>query len=361
MASPAPQVTTQSTGQSATRQEQLTILPPSHWAQAQAQAEADEQDTADADSTYANTLESTDSITSSIREYRTINGRTYHSQIGNAEYWQHNDDKANEVIDIFHHVLYLLLDNKLYLAPLKKDEIKKVVDIGTGTGIWAIDFADEFPNAEIIGTDVSPIQPQWVPPNLHFQIDDCSLPWTFAPDSLDYVHIRFLGGSIADWAELFRQAYICLKPGGYLESMEPSCLITSDDGTVDAKSAMNQWGKIFEHGGLQSGRSWTVVRDNIQEKAMRDAQFTEIETTSWKIPVSGWAKDPKQKEIGQYFHACMEEDMEGPLDYAATILGDWTREEIMVYAAQMRRELRQHKVHGYFWQKAVIGRKPLKQ
>jgi len=53
--------------------------------------------------------------------------------------------------------------------------------------------------------------------------------------------------------------------------------------------------------------------------------------------------------------------MEGPLDYAATILGDWTREEIMVYAAQMRRELRQHKVHGYFWQKAVIGRKPLKQ
>jgi hypothetical protein len=28
------------------------------------------------------------------------------------------------------------------------------------------DFADEYPNAEVIGTDISPIQPSWVPPNL---------------------------------------------------------------------------------------------------------------------------------------------------------------------------------------------------
>jgi methylase of polypeptide subunit release factors len=33
-----------------------------------------------------------------------------------------------------------------------------VLDIGTGTGIWAIDFADEHPEAEVIGTDLSPIQ-----------------------------------------------------------------------------------------------------------------------------------------------------------------------------------------------------------
>lgn len=28
------------------------------------------------------------------------------------------------------------------------------------------DFADEYPNAEVIGTDISPIEPFWVPPNL---------------------------------------------------------------------------------------------------------------------------------------------------------------------------------------------------
>lgn len=52
----------------------------------------------------------------------------------------------------------LVLDNKLYLAPLEKD-IQRVLDLGTGTGIWAIDFADEHPSASVVGTDISPIQP----------------------------------------------------------------------------------------------------------------------------------------------------------------------------------------------------------
>lgn len=36
------------------------------------------------------------------------------------------------------------------------------LDIGTGTGIWAIDFADEHPETTVIGTDLSPIQPDSV-------------------------------------------------------------------------------------------------------------------------------------------------------------------------------------------------------
>lgn len=36
-----------------------------------------------------------------------------------------------------HHYLTLLLDNKLFLAPLKPD-IQKVLDIGTGTGMFLI-------------------------------------------------------------------------------------------------------------------------------------------------------------------------------------------------------------------------------
>jgi hypothetical protein len=28
-------------------------------------------------------------------------------------------------------------------------------------GIWAIDFADAFPSAEVLGVDLAPIQPEW--------------------------------------------------------------------------------------------------------------------------------------------------------------------------------------------------------
>lgn len=71
-----------------------------------------------------------------------------------------------------------------------------MLDVGTGTGIWAIDFADEYPNAEIIGTDLSPIQPEHVqvssslpqnapsdeyisPPNCRFEIDDARDRWLY--------------------------------------------------------------------------------------------------------------------------------------------------------------------------------------
>jgi len=117
------------------------------------------------------------------------------------------------------------------------------------------------------------------------QIDDCTLEWTFEENSLDYVHVRFLSGSIADWNNLFRQAYRCLKPGGYIESMEPSPYIWSEDGTVDDKSALAMWGKIFEEGGRKSGRSWTVADDGVQEKEMEKVGFKNINIEKRKVSI----------------------------------------------------------------------------
>jgi methylase of polypeptide subunit release factors len=37
--------------------------------------------------------------------------------------------------------------------------LHNVLDFATGTGMWAIDFADKYPAASVIGTDLSPIQP----------------------------------------------------------------------------------------------------------------------------------------------------------------------------------------------------------
>ncbi|KAF5533346.1 TAM domain-containing protein, partial [Fusarium napiforme] len=101
---------------------------------------------------------STASITSSILEYRTIQGRTFHSDRHPTEYFTPNDEQQSASIDINHHALTQLLSGKLFLAPIK-DNVQKVLDVGTGTGIWAIDFADEYPEAEVIGSDLSPIQP----------------------------------------------------------------------------------------------------------------------------------------------------------------------------------------------------------
>ena len=54
----------------------------------------------------------------------------------------------------------LTMGGKLFFAPIG-DKPGRILDIGTGTGIWAIDVGDELPGAEIIGKDLSPTQPSW--------------------------------------------------------------------------------------------------------------------------------------------------------------------------------------------------------
>jgi SAM-dependent methyltransferase len=98
----------------------------------------------------------------------------------------------------------LILDGRLYLAPIGENP-QRVLDVGTGTGIWAIDFADQHPSAQVIGTDLSPVQPTEVPPNLHFEVDDCTLEWLYTKESFDFIHARVLCGCIADWPAFYKE------------------------------------------------------------------------------------------------------------------------------------------------------------
>ncbi len=49
--------------------------------------------------------------------------------------------------------------------------------------------ADTYPGAEVTGLDLSPIQPDWVPPNVQFIVDDVEDTW-LAGDNHDFVHLR---------------------------------------------------------------------------------------------------------------------------------------------------------------------------
>ncbi|KAI1499037.1 S-adenosyl-L-methionine-dependent methyltransferase [Biscogniauxia marginata] len=329
------------------------ILPASHWAQAPHPNDEDDIDSAYGDDAASSTA----SLSASILEYRTVHGRTFHSERGNAQSWNPNDAQHDESMDILHHVSTLLQDGQIFLAPID-DNVQKVLDVGCGTGIWAIDFADQFPSAEVIGVDISPQQPQWIPPNLKFEIDDVTQPWTYEANSFDYIHIRWLVGAIPDWDFLFKEAYKALKPGGYFETKESSAMITSDDGTVPRGSALDQWGRVFGEAGKKFGRSFRVVEENVQRKAMEAAGFVDLKETNLKTPMGNWPADPKEKEIGQYSQLAVEQDIEGFLVYMWTSVMGWSKEEIQVYAAHLRRELRSRKHHPYYPQRVIVGRKP---
>jgi metalloendopeptidase OMA1, mitochondrial len=49
----------------------------------------------------------------------------------------------------------LILRGELHLAPITERPLRRVLDIGTGTGVWAVDMGDLYPDAEILGTGLS--------------------------------------------------------------------------------------------------------------------------------------------------------------------------------------------------------------
>ncbi|KAL2132746.1 hypothetical protein VTI74DRAFT_3429 [Chaetomium olivicolor] len=326
------------------------ILPASHW-------QPIEEQENDADSAYSEKVNSTASITSSILRYRTLHGRTYHSDIGRAEAWEPNDEQHAESMDLQHHMCYLMLDNKLHLAPLDFKKVKKVIDVGTGTGIWAIDFGDEHPETEVIGIDVSPIQPTWVPPNVKFELDDANLDWTFDDNTFDFIHVRFMVGTISDWYKLYREAFRCCAPGGWIEHQDGSFVWRSDNG-IPENSALEQFTKIFWEGGKKFGRTFRIVEDDLQVKGMEAAGFTDIQVKEIKVPLGEWPKDPRLKEVGYIAKECIEADVEGYMLYMCQSVLGWTREDCLVFCAHLRRDIRNPNLHPYFVRRIVYARKP---
>ena len=59
-------------------------------------------------------------------------------------------------------------------------------------GLWALEVADKFPTARVIGMDLSPIQPEDVPRNCEFVVGDLTQDLEDYNDgSMDLIHSRY--------------------------------------------------------------------------------------------------------------------------------------------------------------------------
>lgn len=208
-------------------------------------------------------------------------------------------------------------------------------------------MADQFPEAEVRGIDLSPIQPPFVPPNCRFEIDDASQEWTFADNTFDYIHIRCMAGSFKDWVRLYSQCYRCLKPGGILEHQDFSLRLRSDDVSLPPDSMWAQWEEVFNEVGEKLGQPFEVVLDGRQEKWMEEAGFSGVETQAFKTAVGGWPADPRQKEIGFFNKLSLETGLEGFALYALTKILGWDYAAVQVWLAKVRQALQNKRYHAY--------------
>ncbi|KAF8465346.1 S-adenosyl-L-methionine-dependent methyltransferase [Kalaharituber pfeilii] len=315
-------------------------------------------DREDIDSSIGSGLSSsTTSVSSSVFCFTYANGRRYHSdRFKKGQYFMPNDEAEQERLDLYHHIFLSLLGGKLYTAPL--DHPQRVLDVGTGTGLWAIDFADEHEEAEVIGTDLSPIQPSWVPPNVRFEVDDMEEDWNFPNNYFDYIHMRSMSGSFADWDRVLQQAYDACAPGGYVEYQDYGCQMYRPDGTlVEGLECGDPLAEYFYHivtAAERQGRPLLIAPG--MKARMEKAGFVDVTAQTAIWPAGPWPKDKRLKEVGKWGLIGALDSLFPFVVYYLTKEG-WSVDQVKVLCDRTANALHTNKYYTLGW--FVYGRKPI--
>ncbi|KAJ5686814.1 hypothetical protein N7536_009433 [Penicillium majusculum] len=311
---------------------------------------------------YADDWQSeTTSIGTSIYNGLMENGRRYQT-LSDKEYLVPADDLAFESYEAG-HLLALVLDsereNPLFRSPVGKSPTH-ILDIGTGKGNWAIDVADMFPSATVRGVDLFPPPITWMPPNCTLEVDNVLEEWTWKTP-LDLIHMRIMTGSFdpAGWDHVYKTSFKNLRPGGWIEQYEGSTSIQCNDDSLPADSILRTWGPTMDACGARAGLSLDTL--DTMRGTMEKAGFVDIQEKAYQWPIGPWARDQKYKEAGVVNFQHWLSGMEGWCMWLLTHFGapnPWTKDEVIVYLAKVRSELKNPRYHIYQRARRVWARKP---
>jgi SAM-dependent methyltransferase len=308
-------------------------------------------------------LADTQSLSPSVTDYPVYWGRRYH-RYREGSYVFPNDESESERLDHLHDIFSNYFERRLFNAPIDPETCQQVLDIGTGTGIWAVELAESgrLPYAQITGTDLSAIQPELVPEEVSFEIQDCSdSDWMRPLASLDLIHARHMAGSLARYQDFIKTARKYLRPGtGYLELHEVHPQPKCDDATMPEDWKFLEWEENISYASTRRLRPPrpTRVAHKLEEWLKRSG-FEDVISMEYKVPLGSWPKDHRMKEIGIQYAANWSDGLPG---FSYKLLGaeglGWSRDEIELNLLEVRRSLAQREVHAYMAYYIVFGRRP---
>ncbi|KAI0127194.1 S-adenosyl-L-methionine-dependent methyltransferase [Xylariales sp. AK1849] len=279
-----------------------------------------------------------------------MNGRTYQGY-REGKYFLPNDPQEQDRLDFQHAAIGKLLDGKLSWAPMSSPP-RNVLDVATGTGIWAMEFAEQNPTSTVIGSDLSLIQPTArVPKNCTFVREDAEEPWDIHPlGFFDYIHLRYVCTCFDNPTTVMKYAYDRLAPGGWIEYHDVAAAVVDADGT----SIKVAWDLAIA-GAAAAGRDIMVAHR--YKEWLGQQGFVDIFEWETQMPVSAWPDDPKLKVVGNYMNRMLREHARGIL-YKLLESSGLPAEEIEDLITQCKEEFRSLNIPAYWPFYVVYARKP---
>ncbi len=275
-------------------------------------------------------------------------GRRY---VTDAPYMLPKDTSEIGRLDRQHYMLRAARHGN-YAAPLSPS-ITAILDVGCGTGRWAIEMGRAFPGAAVIGLDIvlpvvdnatSGAGPSGPPAGVSFIRGNVLEGLPFADQHFDLVHQRLMLGAIpsARWAEVTSELARVTRPGGWVELIETAPITIGDP----AITTLTGWGTT-----LSSARGIDMLIGPRIGTFLEQAGLEDIATRTIDIPMGAHGGPMGEIAIKNYFEVFM--GMRGP----AISMGLTTPEifDATLQAAHAAVEQGDY-VSPYY---SAIGRRPL--
>ncbi|KAI0888266.1 S-adenosyl-L-methionine-dependent methyltransferase [Annulohypoxylon maeteangense] len=288
------------------------------------------------------------SSSSSSRFFRSIVykfGRTF-----NRNYFLPSDKQEQERMNLQHEISVEVHDGELHLCPVIKP--RRVLDVGTGTGIWAVEFARRNPDSEVLGIDLNPVPPPIVP-NCHFGVADVYDEWKYG-GPFDFIHVRSLGEP-TDKRKLFRLIYENLAPGGWVEFQEWILHAQSSDRSLDG-TAFQKWNKLMSEGIKHLGKSLFYALD--YKRTLEHTGFENIVERKYAVPTNTWPPGKQSQRIGAMQRANTLQIIDVfSWPVFSNGLG-WSKDALDRLLIEVRKDIENTRIHSYSTLMTVYCKKP---
>ncbi|RYP86193.1 hypothetical protein DL769_000805 [Monosporascus sp. CRB-8-3] len=297
------------------------------------------------------------SITSSIWNHSFENGRRYH-KFREGAYHFPNDDVEQEREDMKHSMVKMLCHHKLHFAPIGPNP-QEILDIGTGTGSWAIEMGETYPSASVLGIDLSPIQPDWVPPNVRFMVDDVESPWLHQPNQFDYIHSRHTVMAIKDWESLLRRCYEHTKPGGWIELQEIYHFpMSNNNPEMPRDHPVAQYWWYVDEGLKQLGVDFRFSSGGQIAELMRQSGFAGVAERVFHVPIGTWPQNKMLKSVGVYWKTILLDGLQA-IALRPLMRGlRWDRDQVETFLVSVRKAYHDNSCQMFMPLICVYGQKP---
>lgn len=224
------------------------------------------------------------------------------------------DQKEQERLDIVHTMIKAVRPRlqRLHHAPFnggrdpRTGAESRVLDVGHGTGIWCLEMAEQYPEAQFFGFDMANMDPKTIHTNVDLRPGfDYEMPWTLGEASFDLIHLSQALGSVGNWPVLYDKIFKHVRPGGWFEHVEIDWQPRCENVTLRPGSLFTEWWERYvmpPYGHI--GRP--IEYNPNTGRMLEERGFVNIRHEQFRIPTSGWSNQRHEHVAGHWWIEAMD-------------------------------------------------------